>query len=76
MALDFPRAWELARAAAATAHDLRCSYLQTSGALLCDTACPVIAHSTEFQCAAMHGVGGGIINMAPPYGPCPGHQPA
>lgn len=75
MALDYPRAWELARAAAPEAHDLDCSFTQTSGALLCDLSCPVIADSPEFLCAAMHGAGGSLIRIEPSdYGPCPGHR--
>jgi hypothetical protein len=75
MALDFPRAWELARAAEPGAHHPQCSYLATEphGAFLCDEVCPVIADAPEFQCAAMHSRGGQVTLTAPPYGPCPGH---
>lgn len=36
MALDFPRAWQIARENPIEQHDPRCSYAQTTGALLCD----------------------------------------
>ena len=68
MSLDYPRAWELARAAAAGAHDPKCSYVQTNGALLCDLACPVISESLEFACEALHGKGGVVVK---PFA-CPG----
>lgn len=74
MALDFPRAWELARAAPAVAHHPQCSYAQTSGALLCDLECPVIADAPEYRCRAMHSAGGSVVRTEPPhYGPCEGH---
>jgi len=77
MALDFPRAWELARAAPAEAHHPQCSYVQSDGALLCDLACPVIADAPEYRCPAMHGAGGSVMRTEPPhYGPCEGHAPA
>jgi len=73
VALDFPRAWELARAAPAAAHHPECSYAQTNGALLCDLGCPVIADSPEFRCLAFHGAGGQIISESgPQYGKCAG----
>ena len=74
MALDFPRAWQVARAAPLGAHHPECSFDQTSGALLCETGCPVIADNPEFLCPAMHGEDGLVIREDPPrYGPCPGH---
>lgn len=71
MALDFPRAWELANLAPRDAHHPDCSYAQTGGALLCDVACPVIAEALEYICPAMHGAGGEVHPDV--YGPCPGH---
>lgn len=68
MSLNFPRAWELARAAPPAAHDPLCSYVQTSGALLCDLTCPVISESLEFACEALHGKGGAVVE---PFA-CPG----
>jgi len=74
VSLDFPRAWEIARAAPAGAHHPRCSYAQTGGALLCELGCPVLAGHPETGCAAMHGAGGIVVRAEPPdYGPCPGH---
>lgn len=70
MTLDFPRAWELARAAPLEAHDPECSYVQTDGALLCDLVCPVIANAPEYRCAALHSVGGKIPVMGRPSGWC------
>lgn len=34
--MDFPRAWEIARATPVEEHNPRCSYVQTDGAVLCD----------------------------------------
>lgn len=68
MSLDFPRAWQIASAAPLEAHHPECSYVQTTGALLCDLACPVIADSPEFQCSVMH-VRDGVA-----VGECPGHD--
>lgn len=70
MSLDFPRAWELARAAPSDAHHPECSYMQTDGALLCDIVCPVMTGSPEFQCPALHSHGGAAV-----HGECPGHEP-
>lgn len=74
MAIDFPRAWELARAALGHIHHPRCSYRQSSGALLCDLACPAIADTPEFRCPALHGSGGKVIRDTGHYGKCPGHH--
>ena len=46
MSVDFPRAWEIARSVPAEDHDPRCSYAQTSGALLCD--CHVLTSHPEY----------------------------
>lgn len=74
MALDFPRAWQIARAAPADAHHPKCSFAQTGGAFLCDLGCPVIADNAEFKCPAMHGADGKVVRDEPPdYGPCAGH---
>ena len=70
MSLDFPRAWELARAAAPEAHHPECSYMQSNGGLLCDLACPVIADAAEFQCGALHGKGGKVVETNKPYARC------
>ena len=70
MSLDFPRAWELARAAPMEAHHARCSYVQAGGAMLCDTGCPVIADAPEFACPALHGAAGLAIRTDGECGPC------
>ena len=74
MALDYPRAWQIARAAPLEAHHPQCSYVQFSGGFLCETGCPVLADHSEFLCPAMHGTDGKVVRDEPPdYGPCPGH---
>jgi hypothetical protein len=74
MALDFPRAFELARTMPADAHHPKCSFRQTDGAILCD--CQVITDTAEYRCPAMHSAGGVVVRTeAPHYGPCPGHTP-
>jgi hypothetical protein len=45
-AIDFPRAWEIARAAPMAEHDPRCSFRQCDGAMLCD--CPVLTAHPEY----------------------------
>lgn len=72
MALDFPRGWQIARAAPAEAHHKMCSFAQSDGALLCDIACPVIADNAEFRCPALH-VKDGAVSAASTvlgYGAC------
>ena len=44
--IDYPRAWEIARAAPMNEHDPRCSYRQCSGGMLCD--CPVLTMHPEY----------------------------
>ena len=56
MSVDFPRAWELARAAPLDSHDPRCSYARTSGALLCD--CHVVYQHHEYLDDVLQGSGG------------------
>lgn len=74
MALDYPRAWQVARAAPIEAHHPKCSYVQFSGGFLCETGCPVLADHPESQCVAMHSTDGTVVRDQPPdYGPCPGH---
>ena len=46
MSIDFPRAWEIARAAPAEQHHQQCSFRQTSGAVLCD--CAVVNEHPEY----------------------------
>ena len=45
MSVDFPRAWEIARATAPEYHDPNCSYRSTGGACLCD--CHVLNQHPE-----------------------------
>lgn len=44
--IDYPRAWEIARAAPINEHDPRCSYRQCGGGILCD--CLVLTGSPEY----------------------------
>jgi hypothetical protein len=46
MSVDFPRAWQIARAARLAKHEFECSYLQSSGGLLCD--CKVLTRHPEY----------------------------
>lgn len=46
MALDFPRAWQLARAAAITDHSPQCSFVVSDGGVLCD--CHVLYQHQEY----------------------------
>lgn len=46
MSLDFPRAWQIAKASDMEDHHPKCSYLQTQGGILCD--CDVINKHPEF----------------------------
>ena len=57
MGVDFPRAWEIARATPAEQHDPKCSYAQTNRALLCD--CDVVYKHAEYLSEdAFYGAGG------------------
>jgi hypothetical protein len=44
--IDYPRAWQIARAAPMDEHHPRCSYRQCSGGMLCD--CPVLTSHPEY----------------------------
>lgn len=44
--VDYPRAWEIARAAPMGEHHPRCSYRQCDGGMLCD--CPVLTSHPEY----------------------------
>ncbi len=46
MSVDFPRAWEIARAVTPAEHDWRCSFALTAGAILCD--CHVLTQHPEY----------------------------
>ncbi len=47
MSVDYPRAWEIARATRAENHHEDCSFAQTHGAILCD--CDVLTEHPEFK---------------------------
>lgn len=51
MSVDYPRAWQIARAS--DEHVPACSFRVTGGALLCD--CDVLWDHPEFLDDAMHG---------------------
>lgn len=53
--IDYPRAWEIARSAPMSEHDLRCSYRQCDGGMLCD--CPVLTAHPEYVGAEVPDVG-------------------
>jgi hypothetical protein len=53
MSVDFPRAWQITRETRPNEHDLRCSYVQTDGTLLCD--CCVLMQHPEYLDDVMHG---------------------
>lgn len=44
--MDFPTAWAIVNATSPTDHDPRCSFAQTSGALLCD--CHVLTRHPQY----------------------------
>jgi hypothetical protein len=46
MSIDFPRAWQIARASNMEEHHEQCSYRQTEGVVLCD--CDVIHEHPEY----------------------------
>lgn len=45
--LDFPTAWRLCKSGAANPHDPRCSFIVTTGALLCDCGAVEEAYKRE-----------------------------
>ena len=56
MSLDFPRAWEIAKATAFDFHDTACSFKATKGGVLCD--CHVINQHPEKTSETFYGRGG------------------
>jgi hypothetical protein len=56
VSVDFPRAWEIARAAPAERHHPECSFRQTGGAILCD--CAVVNNHPETLADQLHTAGG------------------
>lgn len=59
MSVDYPRAWELVAATQLAEHHPKCSYRQTSRALLCD--CDVLTTHPETQDDVMHTRGGVVF---------------
>ena len=47
MSVDYPRAWEIARATEAERHHPKCSYRKSGGAFLCD--CEVLTQHPEYR---------------------------
>lgn len=57
MSVDFPRAWEIARATPMEQHDPKCSYRQLGGGgLLCD--CAVLTQHPEYLDDVLQTAGG------------------
>ena len=64
MSVDFPRAWEIARATPMEQHHPECSFRQTSGAILCD--CAVINEHPEYLDDVLQTAGGIPYQGKPP----------
>lgn len=47
MSVDYPRAWEIARAAPFEKHHPKCSYRKTAGGFLCD--CAVLTEHLDYK---------------------------
>lgn len=62
MSMDFPRAWQIARATSMEAHEELCSYRAYCGGLLCD--CYVITSHPEFLDDVLQTVDG--VRFGPP----------
>lgn len=56
MSVDYPRAWEIARATDFEQHHPKCSYRTHRGGFLCD--CTVLTRHPEYQDDVFHGAGG------------------
>lgn len=56
MSVDYPRAWEIARASALEEHSPECSYRQTGGGILCD--CRVLTEHPEYSDDVLQTAGG------------------
>ncbi len=61
--VDFPRAWEIARAVPVDQHHPRCSYTQTKGGILCD--CHVLFDHAEYISLLRHTAGGALLERQP-----------
>lgn len=58
MSVDYPRAWEIARASRAEDHDPRCSYRTEDGGFLCD--CHVLTAHPEYLADGVLYTRGGV----------------
>lgn len=56
MSVDFPRAWEIAKAQPFTKHHEECSYRVTQGGCLCD--CPILNNHPDAIDDVLQGAGG------------------
>lgn len=56
MSVDYPRAWEIARAAPMEQHDPKCSYRMHDGGFLCD--CHVLTRHWEYLDDVLQTAGG------------------
>jgi len=63
MSMDYPRAWQVARATLPGSHDQRCSYRQTTGGILCD--CHIITKHAEYLDDELHTVDGHTLKREP-----------
>lgn len=72
MSVDYPRAWEIARATAFEQHHPKCSYRTQQGGFLCD--CEVLTKHPEYQDDVLQTAGGALYEpTAAPTSP-PGGQ--
>lgn len=58
MSVDYPRAWEIARATAAEAHHPQCSFRVSKGGILCD--CAVLIEHAEYKDDVLQTAGGKV----------------
>jgi len=56
MSVDYPRAWEIARATPFEEHHPECSYRTQKGGFLCD--CDVLWQHPEYRDEILQGAGG------------------
>jgi hypothetical protein len=61
MAIDYPRAWQIANAVTMRQHHPRCSFRRSGGGLLCD--CNVLKHHPEYNDKPLHTTDGKIIKV-------------
>lgn len=63
MSLDYPRAWQIARATPPEQHHPKCSFRVTEGCILCD--CDVVWQHPEQISETLYGADGAVIRPAP-----------